>query len=122
MAVTANSVSREKYGWCRNAFTADASGCEEIQGAPGAGYRLVLDQLSIISDANITVTIGYGESTGAVEGVLFGPFPYGANTGNETDFHFEKQGVLLPENKSLTVDASGSGNVCVVAIGRTEEV
>jgi len=118
-AVTATSLTPTTKGWTVNATSADASSCEEIKAAPGAGKYLVVHWITVICDANITVTIGSGESGNNVEAVLMGPLPYAAGTGNDTNVVFHPP-IRLPANKSLTVDASGAGNVCVIVNGETK--
>jgi len=118
-AVTATSLNPTTKGWTVNATSADASSCEQVKAAPGAGKYLVLRRVSIATDANITVTIGSGESGNGVEAVLIGPVPYAAGTGNWTDVVLHPA-IKLPANKSLTVDASGAGNVWVLAQGETK--
>jgi len=118
VAITKNSLTPTTSGWAVNATTADASSGEELVAAPGAGKYLVVNSITVISDANITVTIGSGESGDNVEATLFGPIPFGTN-GGVCPAVFFNPGVRLPANKSLSVDASGAGNVCVIAQGVT---
>jgi hypothetical protein len=100
--------------WQVNATSADASGCEEIVAAPGAGYCLVLTRLTIGVGAAITVTVGSGDAAGAVEGDQIGPIGGAAGT---YQLDFRDRPVVLTTNKSFTVDASGAGTVCVYAEG-----
>ena len=106
-----------------NAFTADASGAEAIHAAPSAG-QIVLDQLSIICVVkDITVTIGAGETAGAVTTVIWGPLPFitevtaaGYLIGVQYTWRFVNQ-LWLPALTALVVDASGAGAVLVMAEG-----
>ncbi len=117
MAITVTTPTPGKFGWIVNGVSADASGCEELKAAPGEGSELVVDHLIINNGANaISITIGAGEAAGAVEAALIGPIAMAANTSLQFPFH---QGMVLPANKSLTVDASGAGAVCIFAQGRT---
>jgi hypothetical protein len=102
--------------WRINATTADASDCEEIVAAPGAGYALCISRLTIGIGAAITVTVGSGEDTEAVEGDEIGPIGGAAGT---YVLDFRDHPVQLTTNKSLTFDASGAGTVCVYAEGFT---
>lgn len=104
--------------WRKAATSADASGCEEIVAAPGAGYNLVIEKLIIYIGAAITVTVGSGETgPGSVEGDKIGPLGGAAGT---YSLDITDDPILLTANKSLTFDASGAGNVCVYAKGYTK--
>jgi len=125
MAVATNaiSVTAAKWNhlggitpWQINASSADASGCEEIVAAPGAGYHLCITRLTIGIGAAITVTVGSGEAASTVEGDKIGPI--GGAAGTYT-LDFRDAPVILTANKSLTFDASGAGTVCVYAEGFT---
>jgi len=105
--------------WQINATSDDASGCEEIKAAPGAGYALVITRLTIGIGAAITVTVGSGVAGGAVEGDQIGPIGGAAGT---YQLDVRERPVQLTENKPLTVDASGAGTVCVYAEGFTRAV
>lgn len=101
-----------------NATSADASGCEELKAAPGAGKSLCLRHLTVNSAAAITITIGEGETTpGSVDTALLGPIAFAVDQSMQWDFY---PALKLTANTSLTVDASGSGNVCVFAQGHVE--
>jgi hypothetical protein len=104
--------------WRYNASIADASGCEEIVAAPGAGYNLVIERLIIHIGAAITVTVGSGETgPGSVEGDKIGPLGGAAGT---YILDLRDDPILLTANKSLTFDASGAGTVCIIAEGFTK--
>jgi hypothetical protein len=126
MAITTNAVSvtgplgshirTPATPWQINASSADASGCEEIQAAPGAGYHLCISRLVIGIGAAITVDIGAGESGSACQTVLIGAIGGAAGT---YILDFRDRPILLAENKSLTVDASDAGVVNVYVEGFT---
>lgn len=124
MGITTNSLTQERgpFGkpatalWCVNGSSADASSCEELVAAPGAGYALVVERLVIALGAAITATIGAGESSDNVEEALIGPIGGAAGT---YPLDFREYPIVLKVNKSLTVDTSGSGQVCVYAEGYT---
>jgi len=123
MAITTNAVtltsaqwSRPVTRWAVNASTADASGCEQIKAAPGAGYELVVSRIVCCIGAAITATIGSGESTGAVETPEWGPFGGAAGT---YILDCRDKPIQLTANKSLTIDASGAGTVCAYVEGYT---
>lgn len=116
MAITVTTPTPGKFGFILNATSADASGCEELKAAPAAGISIVVDHLTINNGANaISITIGSGAAAGAVETALIGPIAMAANTSLQFPF---PQGMVLAAAKSLTVDASGAGAVCIFAQGR----
>lgn len=119
MAIDVTSPQAAKSGWIKNATSADASGCEEIIAAPGAGFSLVIEYLVISSDAAISVTIGEGETGGAVTTALIGPVTFAAGQTIAFPFVGRTQGIRMTANTSLTVDASGAGNICVWVQGYT---
>jgi hypothetical protein len=94
-------------GFIINATSADASVCEELKAAPATGLSIFVDKLTINSTLAISVTIGEGETTGAAA--------------SSTQFDFSQVGGLkLTAATSLTVDASGAGDICITVIGRIE--
>lgn len=124
MAVTTNVVQTMlkplgKGGdrWAINASSANASGCEEIVAAPGAGYALVIERLIIYIGAAIDVTIGEGEGVGgAVAAVLIGPLGGAAGT---YVLDCRERPIQMTANKALVFDASDAGTVCIYAEGFT---
>lgn len=118
MAITLNALTPAKFGFSANGYSANMSGCEEFVAAPGAGKYLCVTHLTVNVGANLTVTIGSGESgPGSVEAVLIGPIVMLA--GATLQWNFRNGGVVLPENKSLTCDSSGAGDMTVFAEGHT---
>lgn len=107
-----------KFGWILNATCSDASACEELKAAPGAGYYLVVDHITINNGAAGTqsITIGAGEAVGDVEAALIGPIAMVANTSIQWDFPY---GMVLPANKSLTVDSNDTHDMTIFVVGRT---
>ncbi len=98
-----------------NGVSADASGCEELKAAPGSGKAIYINHLTINNGANaISITIGEGETTGAVTTALIGAIAFAANTSLQWDFY---PPMKLTDNTALTVDASGAGAICVFAEG-----
>jgi hypothetical protein len=71
MAITTASHSG-RNSFTVNATTADLSGCETLLAAV-ADKRIVIDSIAINAGASITVTVGEGETTGAVTTALLGP-------------------------------------------------
>ncbi len=119
MAITVTTPGAGKAGFILNATSADASGCEELKAAPAAGSSIYVDHLTINNGANaISITIGEGETGGAVTTALIGPIAMAANT--SLQFDFRHGGMKLTAATSLTVDASGAGAICIFAQGRVE--
>lgn len=104
-------------GFIKNATSANASGCEEIIAAPGVGKYIGLRHVTINSAAAITVTLGAGAAAGAVEAALLGPITFAAGLTLQWTFN---PMLWLPANKSLTVDASGAGAICIFCQGVVE--
>ncbi len=118
MAISITTPSPGKFGFIINATSADASGCEILKAAPAAGLSIVVEHLTINNGANaINVTIGQGVAGGAVETALIGAIAMAANSSLQWDF---LQGMVLTAAKSLTVDTSGAGNICIFACGRVQ--
>jgi hypothetical protein len=118
LAISVTTPVPGKFGWIINATSADASGCEELKAAPAAGLSIIVDFLTINNGANaISITIGSGAGAGAVETALIGPIAMAANTSLQFMFSY---GMWLTAAKSLTVDASGAGAICIFAQGRIQ--
>lgn len=116
ITVTTPGVGPGSYsGFIVNAVSADASGCEELKEAPGAGKSILVHKLRISSSSAITVTIGEGETTpGSPDTNLIGPIPFAANQSIPWEFY---PPMKLTANKSLVVDASGAGNINIFVEG-----
>ena len=113
MAITKTTPSVATHGFIVNAVSSDASGCEEVLAAV-AGKQIKIRFLSISSDAAISITIGEGETGGAVTTALIGPVPFGAN---QTLRWYFKPYLVLTAGVALVVDTSGPGNICIVVQG-----
>ena len=120
MPISVNNLTPAKAGFAVNATSADFSGCEELKAAPGAGVSIYLTQIEISCVAAITVTIGAGETGGAVTTVLLGPFNFAATSGSPINLTFRGKGIKLAANTSLTVDSSAGGAVQIFAEGYVE--
>lgn len=117
MAITVTSPTT-KVGWIKNATSADASGCEEIIAAPAAGLAIKIRHLTINNGANaISITIGGGETGGAVTTALLGPMAFAANSSMQWTFNPPME---VAAATSLTVDASGAGAICIFGQGVIE--
>ena len=116
MAIAVTTPQAGTAGFIINATSADASGCEELKAAPAAGISVIVDHLTINNGANaISITIGEGKNVAAVETALIGPIAMAANTSLQFNFY---RGMKLAAAKSLTVDATGAGAICIFAQGR----
>ena len=113
MAITLVSNSVLKSGFSVNGNSSDLSGCEELVAAV-AGKSIFLTSAALSFGAAINVTLGAGETTGAVTTVVAGPI-YGA--ANSTVVLKFDRPIKLASATALTVDASGAGNVTVIAEG-----
>jgi len=105
-----------KVGFIKNATSADASATEEIHAAV-AGKQIKIRQLTINSGAAITITIGEGETAGAVTTALIGPISFAAGRAMQWVF---SPALELTAATSLTVDASGAGAICIFVQGSVE--
>lgn len=104
MAITLTSNQVEGAGFSQNGQSDDFSGTEALLAAV-TGKSIYLEHIHIANGATArTVTIGAGESAGAVTTVLFGPISLAIN-GN-TDIRFNKP-IKLASATALVVDASG---------------
>lgn len=116
MTITATNPQPGRFGWIVNATSADASGCEELKSAPASGLAIVVDHLTLnCGSSALNITIGAGETGGAVTSALIGPISMAANTSLQWDF---PGGMALDDATALVVDASGAGAICVFAFGR----
>ena len=116
MAITLTTPQAGKFGFIVNGVSADATACEILVAAPGAGIQIVVDILTINNGSTVlSHTIGQGVNAGAVEVALIGPIAMAVNTSLQFVF---SSGMWLAANKSLTIDASGAGAVCIFVQGR----
>ena len=105
-----------KHGWATNFTSADATGCEEVKAAPSAGTSLYLNGVIMSTDGAITLTLGAGETGGAVTAALVGPITFTAN--QTIALKFDRP-IKVGDATSLTVDAGGVAAVTVYAEGFT---
>lgn len=117
MAIALTNPAVGKFGFFVNGTSANASGCEELVPAPASGLSIYVDHFTISSDAAITISIGEGESVpGTPDTTLLGPIPFAVN--QSIQWSFLNGGLKLTAAKSLVVDASAAGNICIFASGR----
>jgi hypothetical protein len=116
MAITLKTNKVGNFGFIANGNSADLSGCETLAAAV-TGKSIVIERLTITSGAAINVSVGEGETGGAITTTLLGPFYMAANSRIDMPF---PRGVKLTAATALTADASGAGNVTIIAQGRIE--
>ncbi len=126
MGITTVSLLPATHGFAINAISADLTGTEELVAAPSAG-SLYLRHLSIICAVkDITVTIGAGETASAVTTVIIGPVPFIVGVTDAGYIHAVQHvwnfapAIKLVATTSLTVDASGAGQVQIFVQGYTK--
>jgi len=116
MAITLTSLTPSTFGWAVNGVSGDASGCETVVAAPGAGLSLYLRQVLISSGAALTVTLGAGKTGDAVTATILGPVYMAQNSTVSFNFLVPPR---LAYNTALTIDTSGAGAVTVLVAGYT---
>ena len=109
MAVISNAVATR--GFSKHLGSADASGAPELVAAV-AGKSHYLTSLVISSGAAIGITTEDEDTT-----VLAGPYYMAANTTFGKNFD---PPIKVTAAKAIHFDASGAGNVWVLAEGYTE--
>lgn len=118
MAINVNTLTVGHYGWMISADSADISAVEVLLAAQGAGTRIRVDFLRINSTANISITLGQGESIpGALDTDLIGPILFAAGQTLDWDLR-GRGGMLLSDNILLAILGSGAGQVSIFAHGR----
>jgi len=117
MAISKVSNTVDRAGFCVNFNSADISGCEELVAAV-SGKSIKVERLELSFGAAINVTLGAGETGGAVTTTLVGPI-YGAANGF-VSLNFEKRPIVVAAATSLTMDGSGAGNITGVVSGYIE--
>ncbi len=126
MAITSNTLTIETppsdgTKWFISKYSADLSDCEELVAASSGKYHY-LTKLKIYAQsvADITVTVGSGETTGAVTTIHLGPIPL-SDTGShfEHDWGKDNLAVKCTESLALTIDASAACPIFIYAEGVT---
>jgi hypothetical protein len=117
MAVTTRDIAVSTSGFITFATSADWSGAEVVKAAPGAGKALCIRQLTIVSTANITCTIGEDENAGAVATPRIGPMTL--NSVGTIPLVFNPPW-RLGSNASLVCDASGAGEINLFVQGSVD--
>jgi len=110
---TSKSATVDGAGFCEFCYSSDLSGCEAVKAAV-TGKSIYLTSLSIHCLAAITVTVGEGETTGAVT-TAYATWEF-TTGGSGVTLNFRRP-VKLTAATALCADASGAGNVTIVAQG-----
>jgi len=123
MAITPNTINVQDLptagaDWNVSLYSADLSGCEEIKAAV-ARANIYLTRIQIRTATALTLTIGSGETTGAVTTIHLGPIPFDAASGFFAISFPDKKGMKCTEGLALVIDADGAGATWVYAEGRT---
>ena len=116
MAITLTASNPKGAGFIANGNSDDFSGTEEIVAAV-SGKKIMLLQVTISSNAAITISIGAGETGGALTTLIVGPIYMAANSNMNIDF---AESVALATATALCVDASGAGAATVICRGTIE--
>jgi hypothetical protein len=116
MAFVLTEQSVEKVGWVAN-ITGDVSGTEDIKAA-ASGLSHYIESVAINAVAAQTVTIGAGETGGAVTAPIIGPVSCTTSGGNLV-YTFTRP-IKMAANVALVIDSSGAGVVCAVVTGYTK--
>lgn len=114
MAIAVTNPAVAHFGWYLNATSVDLSGAEVLKTGI-AGQRICVRHLTISSAANISITIGQGETHPAVTLALLGPIIFAAN--QQMQWTFGNGGMLLATAEDLTCDSSGAGDVTIFGWG-----
>lgn len=123
MAITANTYSlvalpTDGVLFYKSLQSADVTGAEEITAA-STGHTHYITKLLVHADAAMDISIGSGETTGAVTTVHFGPVPLDATFGK---FEWEAppgMGLQCTTATAIVVDSSGAGTIWIEAHGKT---
>lgn len=113
---TTTAQSPYPQGFAVN-INGDLSGCEELVAAPGAGVSHYLEAVVISGSGAQNITIGAGETGGAVTSAIFGPI-YQAATGANCVKRFGRP-IKVGANTSITVDSSAANAATVFVEGYT---
>lgn len=112
-AVTLKTNGTLTAGFVANAYSADFSGCEEIRAAV-AGQSIYIERIVINTLAAEIITIGAGETGGAVTAVVIGPIYTGATSTHILTF---SRPIKITAATALVVDAAGAGETTVIVQG-----
>jgi hypothetical protein len=105
-------------------ITADADDTEIIKAAPSSGSHFI-EKFTLLCNAEITITVGDGESSDAVETAAFTTMPIarqesavGVPVSNQITYEFLRA-IKLTALKALTIESSGAGAIWGIFEGFT---
>lgn len=113
MAITLVSTGTDRSGFVANGYSADLSGCETLVAAV-TGKSIYVEKVVINTLAAELITIGQGETGGAVTTVILGPIHTAATSTHVFEF---SRPIKLTAATALTVDAAGGGETTVIVQG-----
>lgn len=90
------------------------SGCKAIKASPGAGYRIMVQQMIVSSDTALNISIGEGVADSGVTTPILGPIQFAVSQPICWKF---KHPIALTANTALVCDANGAGNVNIFVEG-----
>jgi hypothetical protein len=106
----------------KSASSVDASNTEEILAAVARSTHYV-SKIHIkccpAAASIVTVSIGSGETTGALTTAHLDLIPFSGDAGAEFYLDLGKKGIKFVEGQAICIDASGAGLVHVYLEGRT---
>lgn len=113
MAITLTTNAVSGAGFVANGNSADWSGCETIVAAV-TGKSIYIEKIYINSDEDEVITIGAGETAGAVTTPVIGPVhsPGGINI----EYVFTRP-LKITEATALVADATSSGAATIIVQG-----
>lgn len=114
MAITLDTTGCDRMGFVANGYSADWSGCEQIVAAV-TGKSIYIERVYISSGAAITLTLGAGETGGAVTNELIGPIYMAANS--TAAFDYFGRPIKVTAATALVADGSGAGAATIVVQG-----
>jgi hypothetical protein len=126
MAFTVNAFVLEELptagkDWYKSLAIEDLSGAEDVAAAE-AGFTHYLTRLTVRADAAMDITIGSGETGGAVTTIHLGPVPLAAGFGFYQWTAPKGKGLKFTAGAAIVADAayaSGTGTIFVEAHGRS---
>lgn len=118
MAKTLTELQSARRGFINNVNSGDFSGAEELVPAVAAKSHYITS-LSISCVSAINITIGAGETAGALTAILLGPYYFVATSGSPINLQFNPP-VEVDAAVAIVADASGSGAATINIQGYTE--
>lgn len=118
MAKTLTELQSARRGFINNVNSADFSGAEELVPAVASKSHYITS-LSISCISAINVTIGAGETAGALTAALLGPYYFLTTSGSPINLQFNPP-IKVDAATAIVADASGAGATTINIQGYTE--